>query len=151
MKWQMSNIFHSYVHGTGSNQPSIDSGTHPLDWPIYFEARRHSQTYQTPWKYVKWYWWWPSCQGCQMHLKVSRVQACCPLGGDIVDFKRARFLFSGVCRRPPDQDFTWHRAFQDNMKDAGLAAPVFVEIVRKVLSLSAALDFSFYPLSLIFF
>lgn len=106
MKWQMSNIFHSYVHGTGSNQPSIDSGTHPVDWPIYFEARRHSQTYQTPWNYVKWYWWWPRCQGCQMHLKVSRAQAWCPLGGDAVDFRRAW---------PPAKDLIQHNAYQDNV------------------------------------
>lgn len=41
-----------------------------------------------------------------MHLKVSRAQAYCPLGGGTVDFKRIWFLFSGVCRRLVAKDLT---------------------------------------------
>lgn len=46
------------------------------------------------------------CQGCQMYLKVSGAQACCPLGGDMVDFRRIWFLSYGVSRRPPAKDLT---------------------------------------------
>ena len=134
----MSNIFHSYVHGTGSNQPSIDSGTHPVDWPIYFEARRHSQTYQTPWKYVKWYWWWPSCQGCQMHLKVSRAQAWCPQVGTQ--------LTSGEHGPQPRISFDMMHI---KIIWRILELQVFVKIVR-MLSLLAAFDFSFDSLCLMF-
>lgn len=68
-----------------------------------------------------------SCQGCQMHLKVSRAQACCPLGGYTVDFRRAWFFLSGVCRRPPVSDLTRHRAHQNNMRDARAVDLVCVE------------------------
>lgn len=87
-----------------------------------------------------------SCQGCQMHLKVSRSQAHCPLGRDTIDFRRAWFLFSGVGRRLPAKDLTRCRAHLDIMKDAGVVALVFVAIVRMVVSSLAASGFSFYTL-----
>lgn len=92
-----------------------------------------------------------SCQGCQMHLKISRAQACCLLGGDTVDFRRAWFLSSGVCRRPPVSDLTGHRAHQNNMKDARAVALVFGKIMRMVLSSLAAFGFLFYSPYLISF
>lgn len=50
-----------------------------------------------------------------MHLKESRAQACCPLGGGTVDFKRVWCVQeTGSQGSSPD------RVFQDNMKNAEL-------------------------------
>lgn len=57
MKWQLANISYSCVHRTGLNQPRRVSGIFLVDWSIQSEVRRHSQACQTPWKYVKWWWW----------------------------------------------------------------------------------------------
>lgn len=56
--------------------------------------------------------------------------------------------FSAVCRTFPVKDLTPQQAHQDNMKDAGAAALVFV---RMMLSLLATFAFSFCSLCLISF
>lgn len=59
--------------------------------------------------------------------------------------------FSAVCRTFPVKDLTPQQAHQDNTKDAGAAALVFVKIVRMMLSLLATFAFSFCSLCLISF
>lgn len=80
-----------------------------------------------------------------MHLKVSRAQARCSLGGDTVDFRgrRGDVSFSAVPRRSPGKNVNPHRACQDNRKDARVTALVFVKIEKTALSLLAAFASSF--------
>lgn len=149
MKWLMSNIFHSYVHRRGSDQPSIDSGA-PLG-NGQFSLRQGSAPKHPGLLGNKWSGTddGQSCQGCQMHLKVSRGQAHCSQGGATLGF-RWDIPFTAVHRMSPVKDLTPQQAHQDNMKDAGASALVFVKIAR-VTSLLATFAFSFCSLCLISF